>query len=172
MRQARRGVEGWMNGSPDLAGLLRPAEGLGAFLAVAAAAGGRGERLPSGLGGSGDGPAPADRSAAWEDVEVVAVEVPWRELGRALPTLGPAVLRLSDPAGCHHVLLRRSGRGATAPSAAAIAESLEGCDRSCRPVGSVPGRVSIGHVSAPQPLGKRLGPVAVAPQAQPVLGAG
>jgi ATP-binding cassette subfamily B protein len=99
-----------MSGAPDLAGLVWPAEGLTAALDAAAAATGLPAGARGGQGGDGKRPAAAGRSAGGEGVEVLPVEVRWRELGDTLPGLGPAVLRLRDPGGGHLVLLGRRGR--------------------------------------------------------------
>jgi ATP-binding cassette subfamily B protein len=99
-----------MRGARDLGELLWPADGLTAALDAAAAATGlptlaRGGQVPD-----EDRAAACGRGPSRRRLEVLAVEVPLRELGRALAGLCPAVLRLSDPGEGHVVLLDRRGR--------------------------------------------------------------
>jgi ATP-binding cassette, subfamily B, bacterial len=102
-----------------LAGLLWPTEQLAeALAAVAEAAGLAGRKSVLG------GPPAAGRTAGVADpafgavdpgglagveIEIDPVEISWADLGRALPRLGPAVVRLAEPAAGYLALLRRRG---------------------------------------------------------------
>jgi ATP-binding cassette subfamily B protein len=104
-----------------VAGLLWPADQVGEALAAVAEAAGLagGKSMPGGpaVAGRGGGVAgPACEAAEpggfhGADVEIDSVEISWADLGRALPCLGPAVMRLGEPAaGCLALLRRRGGR--------------------------------------------------------------
>jgi ATP-binding cassette, subfamily B, bacterial len=98
-----------MTASPALAALLWPVNRLAQ--ALDAAGGGRVEACTAAGLGMGDPGGRLDgRAADHREVESEAVEVPWRDLDRALPSLGPAVLQLEAPSAGLLVLLRGRGR--------------------------------------------------------------
>jgi ATP-binding cassette, subfamily B, bacterial len=106
----------------ELAGLLWPTDRLAeALAAVAEAAGLAGRKSMYGGQPAGSRTASAADPACrpgvdsggppGAEIEIDAVELAWADLGRALPRLGPAVVRLAEPvAGCLALLRRRGGR--------------------------------------------------------------
>jgi hypothetical protein len=97
-----------MSASPALPALLWPADQLDQ--ALNAAGGGRWEAsAPPGLGIGARGGGLDARATDLLEVEIEAVEVPWPDLDRALPSLAPAVLQLAGPSA--GLLALRRGRG-------------------------------------------------------------
>src|SRR6202035_1598617 len=104
-----------------IAGLLWPADQVAeALAAVAEAAGLAGGKSMLGVppvAGRGAGVAGLACEVAdpgglpGAEIEIDSVEISWADLGRALPRLGPGVMRLGEPvAGCLALLRRRGGR--------------------------------------------------------------
>jgi ATP-binding cassette subfamily B protein len=98
-----------MMASPALTALLWPVNRLAQ--ALDAAGGGRVEAgAAAGLGIGGRGRQLDGRAAGHRQMEIEAVEVPWPDLDRALPSLAPAVLQLAAPSAGLLVLRRDRGR--------------------------------------------------------------
>jgi ATP-binding cassette subfamily B protein len=99
--------------SPALGGLLWPADRLAEAL-EAAGGGCREASAPPGLGIGARGAGLEARAADLLEGEIEVVEVPWLDLGCALPSLAPAVLQLPGPGAGLLVVLRGRGGGVVA----------------------------------------------------------
>ena len=87
-----------MSSLPEVAGLLWAVDQMDAALAAAAAAAGMAGSQGGGRGGDLGRPAAYEGDGALVGLEIDDIEVPWSQLERALPSLGPASLRPWPPA--------------------------------------------------------------------------